>query len=145
MTIAEIEQQLTTALKNRDVVTSRTLRLLLARLKNERITIGHDLTDVEVEHIVQSEYKKRKEAAAEFEKAGRAELLEGELAEAKVLLAFLPAQASETDIRAAIDELVLANSFTAKEFGVAMKALKDKFGATADGAELSRLLKEKLS
>lgn len=145
MHITDVEQLIVGALKNKETVKASTLRLLLARLKNERIAAGHDFSDQEVEAIVQSEYKKRKEAAAEFEKAGRAELVAGERAEADILLSLLPPQASEADIVAAVDELIREKAYVKKDFGLAMKDLKEKFGATADGAELSRVLKERLA
>jgi uncharacterized protein YqeY len=143
--ITEIEQQLTSALKARDEVKTRTLRLVLARLKNEYIHTGRELTDAEVLGIIQSEYKRRKEAAEEFVKGNRPELAAGEMQEAEVLVTFLPPQASDSDIRSAIEELAAENSWTAADFGVAMKQLKERFGSSADGAVLSKLLREKLN
>jgi uncharacterized protein YqeY len=144
MTISDIEQQLTAALKSRDTVTSSTLRLLLARVKNERIALGHELTDAEMLAVVQSEYKRRKEAAVEFEKGGRQEAAQSELAEGEILSRFLPEQVSESDIATAVAELQVAHNWTAKDFGAAMKVLKDKFGAAAEGGVLAKVLKEKL-
>lgn len=142
VSIQDLEQRVNVALKARDEVTSRTLRMLLSRLKNERIAAGSDLSEAAVLAVIQSEYKRRREAENEFVKGNRVELAEAEKAEAEVLLGLLPAQASEADIAKAGQALVDANGWTAKEFGVAMKALKDQFGATADGAMLSKVLKE---
>lgn len=144
VSIQDLEQRVNVALKARDEVTSRTLRMLLSRLKNERIAAGSDLSEAAVLAVIQSEYKRRREAENEFVKGNRAELAEAEKAEAEVLLGLLPAQATEADIIEAARSLATANGWTAKEFGVAMKALKDRFGATADGATLSRILKENL-
>ena len=145
MSTAEIEQQLTSALKARDQVKTRTLRLVLSRLKNEYIRMGRELTDAEVLAIIQSEFKRRKEAAEEFVKGGRSELAASEMEEAEILVTFLPPQASESDINSAIDELAAANSWAATDFGAAMKLLKESFGSSADGALLSKLLREKLN
>lgn len=145
MTLSEIEQASIAALKARETIKSSTLRLLLSRLKNERIAMGHELTSAEIEQVVQSEYKKRKEAAGEFEKGGRAELAKSELAEAALLAEFLPAQASVDDISSAVNELAATHGWTTKDFGAAMKMLKERFGASADGALLSQVLKEKLN
>lgn len=145
MTLTELEQASIVAMKARDSVSSRTLRMLLARLKNERISAGHELETGEIEHIIQSEYKRRKEAAAEFEKGNRQELAQTELEEADVLARFLPAQVSAVDIAAVVDELVSTHGWTSKDFGVAMKSLKDRFGASADGSVLAQVLKEKLN
>ncbi|MBL8031403.1 MAG: GatB/YqeY domain-containing protein [Candidatus Doudnabacteria bacterium] len=144
VSIQDLEQRVGVALKARDEVTSRTLRMLLSRLKNERIAAGSDLSEAAVLAVVQSEYKRRKEAEAEFTKGNRTELADAERAEAEVLLEFLPAQASEADIASVAQELIGNHGWTAKDFGLAMKALKEKFGAAAEGAVLSRVLKEYL-
>ncbi len=144
MTITEIEQAAVAAMKSHDVVISRTLRLLLSRLKNERIAAQRELSDADIISAVQSEYKKRKEAALEFEKGGRPELAKAEIEESEVLLGYLPVQKSEAEIMSAIESMAQEHSWTAKDFGVAMKILKEHFGATADGAVLAKLLKEKL-
>lgn len=145
MTLSELEQASIAAMKARDAATSRTLRMLLARLKNERIAVGHELESGEIEHIIQSEYKRRKEAAAEFEKGARQELAQTELEEAEVLARFLPTQVSATEISAVVGELATTHSWTSKDFGTAMKFLKEHFGASADGALLAQVLKEKLN
>lgn len=144
VSIQDLEQRVNVALKARDEVTSRTLRMLLSRLKNERIAAGSDLSEAAVLAVIQSEYKRRKEAESEFIKGNRLELAEAEKAEATVLQEFLPVQASEQEISVAVQELATANGWTTKEFGLAMKALKERFGASADGAVLSKVLKETL-
>lgn len=144
VSIQDLEQRVSVALKARDEVTSRTLRMLLSRLKNERIAAGSDLSGAAVLAVIQSEYKRRKEAEGEFIKGNRTELAAAEKAEAEVLLGFLPAQVSEEEIAVAVQELSAAHGWTAKEFGLAMKALKERFGASADGALLSKVLKETL-
>lgn len=145
MTLTDLEQASNLALKQRDEVRSRTLRLLLARAKNERIALGRDLTEQELEAIVQSEHKRRMEAAAGFEAGARTDMAAAERAEAEVLLQFLPPQATEADIANAATELVASHGFTAADFGAAMKLLKERFGATASGALLAKILKEKLT
>jgi uncharacterized protein YqeY len=143
--IADIEQELTAALKAKQEVAVRTLRMLLARLKNERIAAGGDLTEEAVVKAIASEVKRRREAATAFSDAGRAELASGEEAEIGVLEKYLPAQASEADIAAAIAELDAAHAWTQKDFGQAMKQLKEKFGSGADGAVISKVLKDYLA
>ena len=142
--IAELETQLVTALKAHDEVRVRTMRLLLSRLKNEQIAAGQPLTEAQIQMAIQSEVKRRREAAAEFLRGGRADSAAAENQEAAVLAEFLPAQADRAAIEAVTADLIAQNAWTKADFGSGMKALKEKFGATADGALLSTVLKEKL-
>lgn len=144
-TIVTIEADVVAALKARDALTAGTLRMLIARLKNEQIAAGSPLDESGTVRIIQSEHKRRKEAAAEYERGGRPELAEKELAEAAVLERYLPAQVGEVEIAAAFEELSAGKGWTAKDMGVAVKALKERFGAAADGALLARIAKEKLT
>ncbi len=145
MDIAHIEADLVAAMKARDAVTLGTLRMLVARLKNEKIASSSgDLSSEDVLRVIQSECKRRKEAAAEFVSGGRAELAEQELAEAAILEKYLPQQATEAELQAAIAELQAQHSWSAKDMGSAIKAVKDRFGAAADGALVARIVKETL-
>lgn len=143
--LSTLETELVAALKARETVKAGTIRMLIARLKNERIAQGGELDADATLRVIQSEHKRRKEAAAEYVRGGRQELADQELAEAALLEAYLPAQATEADIAAAYAELAAAQGWTAKDMGVAIKALKERFGAAADGAVLARIVKEKLT
>ena len=144
LSLQQIEQDLTIAIKAKDQISVDVLRGLKTRLTNERIAKGRDLSDEEILALLKSEVKKRKEAAEAFKAGARAELAEKELKESAFLEKYLPAQMSEGDITAAIDAGILENGFTAKDFGKAMGMLKSKLGQAADGALLAKILKEKL-
>jgi uncharacterized protein len=145
ISLSSIDTELQTALKERNQIVVDTLRGLKTRLANERIATGKDLTEDQMVAIVASEVKRRREAMEAFQTGGREEMAAKEKQEAEILAKFMPPQASEADIRAAIDEGIAANSWAAKDFGAAMGQLKGKFGAGADGALIAKLLKEKLS
>lgn len=143
--LADIEAATHKALKERDSLTADTLRGLKTRIQNEQIAQGHELSEEEIVALVASEVKRRKEAAVAFTEGGRGEMAEKELAEAKVLGQYLPAQASEDEVRAAAESLALDAGWSSKkDFGPAMAALKAKFGASADSATLAKVLQELL-
>ena len=143
--LSTLETELVSALKAREALKAGTIRMLIARLKNERIAAGGALDADTVLRTIQSEYKRRKEAAAEYVKGERQELADQELAEAAVLEVYLPAQVTEAEISAAFEELSAAHHWTVKDMGAAIKALKERFGAAADGALLAKVAKEKLT
>lgn len=144
MNLESVETALITALKARDQIAADTLRALKTRIQNEQIAKGGQLPEADLLALVQSEVKRRKEAATAFRNGGRNEAADKEEAEIKVLAAFLPPQASEDDIIKVVDEQIAANSWTVKDFGPAMGALKQHFGSAAEGSVISKILKEKL-
>ncbi len=144
MDITRIDADLQAAMKARDGITADTLRGLKSRIKNEEIAKGGALDEPVLLAIFRSEVKRRKEAAASFEAGGRKELAEKEQAELEIINKYLPAQASDADIAAAVDSVIAASSFTAKDFGAAMGQLKKQL-PNADGATIAKILKEKLA
>ncbi len=145
VSLTQIEQDLTAAMKAKDRLAVDTLRGLKTRLENERIAKLKDLSEEDIFTLVKSEIKKRKEAAAGFLAGGRQEMAEKEQQEAKLLTKYLPPQISEEQVQAVIDKIILENNFIAKDFGKAMGMLKAQIGSSADGSILAKLLKEKLS
>ncbi len=144
ITLQQIESDLKSAMLAKEQLAVDVLRGLKTRLTNERIAKGRDLSPEEMVAVLKSEVKKRKEAAEAFKAGARAELAEKELKESVFLEKYLPAQMSEGDMAAAVEAAVSENGFTAKDFGKAMGLLKAKLGQSADGATLSKLLKERL-
>lgn len=145
LNLSEVESALQTAVKAREQVTVETLRALKTRIQNEQISKGSELSEADILVLVQSEAKRRKEAANAFREGGRTEAADKEEAELAVLAQFLPEQMSEEEVAKVIDAKVAEAGWTKADFGQAMGALKGHFGNTADGALVAKLLKEKLS
>jgi uncharacterized protein YqeY len=144
VTLATIESDLQSALKERNRMKADTLRSLKTRIQNDQIAKGKELEENDILALVRSEVKRRKEAAEAFSNGRRAELAQKENDELAVLQAYLPAQLGDDQVAAKIDQLIAVNSWTVKDFGPAMGKLKAEFGDTADGSTISKLLKDKL-
>jgi uncharacterized protein YqeY len=142
----QIETDLVTAMKAKDQLSVEVLRGLKTRIQNEMISKspGVELSENDIIALVKNEVKRRKESAETYKTGGRAELAEKELNEAKVLEKYLPEQMSEEQIGKIVDEVLLANTFTAQDFGKAMGQVKAKVGNNADGSLVAKILKEKL-
>jgi uncharacterized protein YqeY len=121
------------------------LRLLLAELNNETLKRGAELDEGAFVAVVRRAIKQRQEAAQQFRAGGRAEPAAREEREAAELAAYLPQQASEPELRAAasavIGELGLSGPGA---IGPAMKEMRGRFGERADGATISRIVREVL-
>ena len=121
-----------------------TLRMLLTELNNEAIKNG-EVDDAGFVVLVRRAIKQRDEAAEQFARGDRPELAAKELREKEILSSYLPAQADEATIRAAAEEIATTQGLApGAGMGVLMKALRERFGTSADGATLSRVSKEVL-
>lgn len=144
-----ITDEMKAALLGGDRFVGETLRNLKAAILNEEVATGKretGLSDDEIEKVVARELKKRNESAKLYRENDRPELAEPEEKEAAVLQTFLPAQLSEEELSAIIDEKIaqLGASGPAA-MGQVIGAVKQQAGNTADGALVARLVKEKLT
>lgn len=143
---ARVESDLKTALKSGDKERLSTLRLLLTEIKNERIRRGEELDDEAFIAVVRRALKQRQEAAESYRGGARTELAEKEEREAAVLEEYLPKQASEEEVRAAVEEIAAAENLSGPAgMGPLMKAALARFGTAADGKTVSRIAREVLT
>ncbi|HXU46457.1 MAG TPA: GatB/YqeY domain-containing protein [Thermoanaerobaculia bacterium] len=140
-----IEADVKTALKAGEKERLSTLRMLLTDINNELLK-GGAVDDASFIGLVRKAIKRREEAAELYRKGERPELAEKEERERSVLSTYLPAQADEGAIRAAAEEIAAAGSLApGAGMGPLMKELRERFGASADGATLSRVAREVLA
>lgn len=144
ISLQQIETDLVTSMKAKDQLAVETLRGLKTRIQNEKVAKMKELGESEINALIRSEVKRRKEAAESFKNGGRNELMDKELQEALILEKYLPVQMPEAELIALVEKAVAENNYTAKDFGPAMGKLKAQVGDKADGALLAKLLKEKL-
>ena len=133
------------ALKARDFLTLSTIRGLNSEIKNKEIDLRRDIEDEEVLSLVASQIKKRKEAAAMFEKGGRFDLSEKEDQERVILQGYLPEQASEDEVRNRVREVIAELAAQGpKDLGKVMKTIIPEFKGKADSGMIKNLVSEYL-
>lgn len=141
-----IESDLKAAMKARESERVGTLRMLLAEVKNERIAAGAEVDETRFAALVRKGIKQRHEAAEQFRKGGREESAAKEEREASLLETYLPQQASEEEIRAAVEAFASEQNLSGgAAMGAVMKEMMARFGARADGGTLSRITREVLA
>ncbi|MBI3261326.1 GatB/YqeY domain-containing protein [Candidatus Berkelbacteria bacterium] len=135
-----IKTDLTEAQKARDELKVSTLRLLLSAIHNEEIAKQHDLSPDELAAVITREIKKRKEAAAEYERAERAEAAGKGLSELHLLEAYGPELMEEEEIRPIIEKKIaeLGKDNAGRIIGEVMKELKGK----ADGTTVKQIVEQ---
>jgi uncharacterized protein len=143
----KIQAQMTEAMRNKDQLRLGVLRMMKTAIKNKEIEKMKPLDDVEAVAVLNTLVKQRKDSIDQFRKGGREELAQKEEAEIKIIEEYLPAAASEDDIRKAIEEAIQETGASSlKDMGKVMKATLGRLaGKSADGSRVSQLVKEKLS
>jgi len=144
----QLRSDLTAAMKARDEIRTRTLRMALTSVTQEEVagTSARELSDDEVIKVLTREAKRRREAAEAFAAAGRDEQAAAERAEGAVLDAYLPAQLSDEEIAAvvaaAIDETG-ASGMAA--MGQVMRVVTPRVAGRADGARVAAEVRRRLA
>ena len=143
----QIVSDLTAAMKAQDAQRTSTLRMVKAAMMNRKIEQGNDLTDEDVQKLLRSLVKQRRDSIEQYEKAGRQELVDKEAAEIAVIEAYLPQAASAEEIEAAVAAAVAETGATSmKDMGKVMKAAQAALaGKNADGKLVSEAVKARLS
>ncbi len=150
MTIMErVTADTVSAMKAKDQPRVETLRLLKSELKKKEIDKRAPLDEAEAQKVIEALAKQRQDSIEQFAKAGRTELVEKEQADLAILKAFLPASATDEEIRLEVDKAATAfGSPTAKDMGAVMKAalaaLKET-GKVVDGRKVSEAVKARLA
>jgi uncharacterized protein YqeY len=144
--LERLRDDLKAAMKRRDEVTVRVLRMVLADIHNREIAAREELEDDQILDALRKGVKLRQEAAEQFAAGGREERAADEKAEIEVLEVYLPRMLSGDELTAAVDEVVgdLGASSMA-DMGNVMKGVMAKVGGQAEGKVVNEVVKERLS
>jgi uncharacterized protein YqeY len=142
-----IQSDIVAAIRNKDTLKLGVLRMMKTAVKNKEVEKMKALDEPEVLAVFNSLIKQRKDSIDQFRKGGREELAQKEEAEIKVIESYLPAAATDDDIRRAIEEAIQETSAASmNDMGKVMKATQARLaGKTVDGARVSQMVKEKLA
>ncbi len=143
--LSQIQADLVVAMKAHDSLRANVLKMLKAAVMNWEIAQNKTAEDGDVLSLIGTQLKQRKDAAEQYRAGGRPELAEKEDAEGVLLQGYLPAQLTEAEIAALITEAIASTgATTAKDLGKVMGVLSPQTKGKADGALVSRLVRESL-
>jgi uncharacterized protein YqeY len=145
--VEQISRDLTEAMKAKEADRLSALRMIKTALKLRETELPSGVDDAEAIKVLNTLLKQRRDAAEQFRAGGRLELAEKEEEEARLIQTYLPAAASEEDVKKAIVEAISENGASSmKDMGAVMKSVRSKLeGKTVDGKSLSDLIKAALS
>ena len=142
-----LNDDLHSAMKSRDELTTSTLRMALTAVRNAETAgdAARVLSDDEVLTVLTKEAKKRREAATAFAGAGRSDQAAKEIAEGEILDRYLPAQLTDEEIAGLVAEALRAGGFTGKaQIGPAMKAAQAAVAGRAEGGRVAAAVRQQL-
>ena len=138
----QLRTALNTARKEREQDRTLLFSTILSDVRNRELELAKPLEDADVAEVLRRGIKRRKESVEAFTAGGRTEMAQRESREVAWLEAFLPAGASEDEIRAAVREAVAAG---AKDLGALMGSVMPQLKGRADGKTVNRIAREALA
>jgi uncharacterized protein YqeY len=141
-----LQDDLKHAMREKDEVRKRTLRLALAAIKNEEIEVRGELSDADVAVVLQKQAKQRRETLEELLGVERPDLVASEQAELEVLKEYLPKQFSRDEIADLARQVIADLSAEGpRQMGQVMGTLMPQLKGQADGKLVSQVVRELLS
>jgi uncharacterized protein len=145
-TKTKLNDSMKEAMKSGDDVRKRTIRMVLAAVKQAEVDKQTTLDDLAVTALIQKEVKNRREAVEEAKKAERPDLVGENEAEIKVLEEFLPKAIPAEELRALVEAAIAETGASApNDMGKVMKVVMPKVAGRAPNDAISAMVRELLT
>jgi len=141
----QLNDSMKDAMKSGDEVRKRTVRMVLAAVKQAEVDRRTELDEAAVVGILQKEVKNRREALEEARRANRADLVEANESEIKVLENFLPKAMPADELHALVQEVIQETGASSPaDMGKVMKIVMPKVAGRAPNDVVSATVREQL-
>ena len=147
MTLKErINDDMKAAMRAGETAKRDAIRLLLSAIKQKEVDERIVLDDATVVAVIDKMLKQRRDSIAQFEAAGRTDLVDAERLEADLLASYMPAGLSADEIVAVVVAAVSATGAAGPgDMGKVMAVLKPQLAGRADMTEVSKQVKAQLA
>lgn len=141
-----INQDLKDAMKAKDTKKRDALRLLTSAFKQIEVDERKELLDEDVIKIIQTQIKRRDDAAIQYEQAGREDLMQIEREEIAYYMPYLPKQLSDEELKVALTSIIQTTGATSmKDMGKVMGLASKELSGKADGKRINECVKALLA
>jgi len=138
-----INQDLKSAMINKDVTVRDTIRMLLADIKRYEIDERAEADDAVISNLINKNVKQRRDSIEQFQEGGREDLVAREQEQLEVILKYLPEQLSDDEIKDLVQKAITELSVESmKDMGKLMGYLKPKLEGKTDMSIVSKLVKD---
>lgn len=150
MSLSEtIQKDLVDATKAQNKEVVNTLRLFLSEISKKEIELGkkdEGLDEKEINAVLIKEIKKRKDSVKQYRDGNRDDLAEAEEKEIEILEKYAPELMGEEDISKIVDEVISEkNASSMQDMGSVMASVMKKIGSSADGEQVNKIVRSRLS
>jgi len=143
--VEKIQSDMYQAMKAKDTVKSKTLRVVFAKLKDQKIAKREELTEVDELKVLQSLAKQHKESIIMFRNGGRDDLVEQETNELQIIEQYLPKMMTDEQIKNIVKNAVEKTGAQAlSDIGKVMPIIMKKGAGKIDGKKAQLFLRELL-
>jgi uncharacterized protein YqeY len=142
----QIRADLTESMKARTAERTSTLRMLQAAIKNEQISLGHELSDEEALAIIRKGVKQRLDSVEQFTKGNRLDLASKEAAEIEMLKVYLPPELSDAELESGLRDIIASTGAQSKkDMGKVMKEATARYKGRAEGRKIQEIVSRLLT
>jgi len=142
---SQLNDSMKDAMKTGDEVRKRTVRMVIAAIKQADVDKRAEVDDMTIINLIQKEVKNRRESAEEAKKANRADLIEDNEAEIKVLEIFLPKAMPDDELKAIVQSAIEeTGAASPADMGKVMKIVMGKVAGRAPNDRISAFVRESL-
>lgn len=140
-----ITQEMKDAMRSGEKERLGYIRMLQAAIKQREVDERITLDDNQVLAVIEKMIKQRREAIAQFEAGGRADLAAKELAEVALLQTYMPEPLSQAEVEALVGAAIAeTGAASVKDMGKVMALVKARAAGRADMSAVSAIIKSKL-
>jgi len=141
-----ITEDMKTAMRAGDKEVLSAIRMLKSAMKDRQIELRRELEEEEVLALIGKLVKQRREAARQYEEAGRSDLQAKELREVEVYTAYLPEPLNDAELAAMLDTVLKeTGAASIKDMGKVMAEMRERAAGRADMGQLSAMVKSRLA
>jgi uncharacterized protein YqeY len=141
-----IQEDMKAAMRSGDKDRLGTIRLIMAGIKQREVDERISLDDAQVVSVLEKMGKQRRESIAQFQAGGRADLVAKENAELAIISSYMPAQLSDGELDALINEAIAqSGAASIKDMGKVMAIIKSRAQGRADMGAVGTRIKARLS
>jgi uncharacterized protein YqeY len=137
----QIRADLTESMKARTAERTSTLRMLQAAIKNEQISLGHELSDEEALAVVRKGVKQRLDSVEQYTKGNRPDLASKEAAEIEMLKVYLPPELSDAELESGLRDIIASTGAQSKkDMGKVMKEASARYKGRVEGRKIQEIV-----
>ena len=142
----KLMEDLKTSMREKNVNRKNVVQMVRAAILQVEKDKHIEMEDTQILEVIAKEYKKRNDSLADYEKAGREDLISQIKEEMAVLEEYLPKKLTEEELTTQLKEIIEeVGATTIKDMGAIMKVAKERLGVSADGKMMNEIIRKILA